>query len=80
MAPKIFGVKFQKIIITKIDNMFEQEGILRAAMEIYLSMTYEENADYSEESMTTEYLYLRANNELHLIFDAVELYYSQRGN
>ena len=60
--------------------MFEQEGILREAMVIYLSMNYEENADYSEESMMAEYINLRDNNELHLIFEAVELHYQFRGN
>ncbi len=58
--------------------MFREEGILREAMAIYLSMNYEENADYSEESMMAEYTNLKESKELHLIFVAVELHYSNR--
>lgn len=52
--------------------MFE-DGPLRDAMVIYLSTMYEKNADYSEESMVSEYIMLKRNNELHLIFEAVQL-------
>lgn len=56
------------------------EGPLREAMIIYLSTRYEEAAGFSEYSMKQEYLMLKENNELHLIFEAVQLSNRLRNN
>ena len=49
------------------------EGLLREAMAEYLSINYEEAADYSEDTMISEYIYLKDNGELNVIFEAVQL-------
>ena len=49
------------------------EGPLREAMAEYLSVNYEEAADYSEDTMISEYIYLKDNGELNVIFEAVQL-------
>ena len=49
------------------------EGLLREAMAEYLSVNYEEAADYSEDTMISEYIYLKDNGELNVIFEAVQL-------
>lgn len=50
------------------------EGPLREAMIIYLSFNYEEAADYSEDAMVGEYIYLKKSRQLSAIFDAVQLH------
>ncbi|MCT4697693.1 hypothetical protein [Tenacibaculum haliotis] len=50
------------------------EGPLREAMAAYLSVNYEEAADYSEDAMISEYIYLKDNGQLNLIFEAVQLH------
>ncbi|WP_275314954.1 hypothetical protein [Tenacibaculum bernardetii] len=50
------------------------EGPLREAMAAYLSVNYEEAADYSEDAMVSEYMYLKDNGQLNLIFEAVQLH------
>jgi len=54
------------------EHMFD-EGPLRDAMYEYLSVNYEEHADYSEDSMVMEYNYLKDNGQLSLIFEAVQM-------
>ena len=56
----------------ELQNMFT-EGPVREAMIVYLSTNYEEAADYSEESMIQEYIYLKDNGELNVLFEAVQL-------
>lgn len=56
------------------ENYMFENGPLRDAMVIYLQMNYEENADLSEDSMVAEYRMLKQRNELHLIFEAVQLH------
>lgn len=53
-------------------HMFDK-GILRDMMIEFLSVNYEEAADFSEESMIAEYIYLKDNDMLHLIFEAVQM-------
>ncbi|QXP72894.1 hypothetical protein H0I31_04130 [Tenacibaculum sp. AHE15PA] len=50
------------------------EGPLSEAMAEYLSVNYEEAADYSEDAMISEYIYLKDNGQLNLIFEAVQLH------
>lgn len=50
------------------------EGPLREAMAEYLSVNYEEAADYSEDSMISEYIYLKENGQLNRIFEAIQLH------
>jgi len=56
----------------ELQNMFT-EGPVREAMMVYLSTNYEEAADYSEESIIREYIYLKDNGQLNVIFQAVQL-------
>jgi hypothetical protein len=56
----------------ELQKMFT-EGPVREAMIVYLSTNYEEAADYSEESMIREYIYLKDNGQLNVIFEAVQL-------
>ena len=50
------------------------KGPLREAMAAYLSVNYEEAADYSEDTMISEYIYLKDNGQLNFIFEAVQLH------
>lgn len=50
------------------------EGPLREAMAAYLSVNYEEAADYSEDAMVSEYMYLKKSGQLSAIFEAVQLH------
>ena len=56
----------------ELQNMFT-EGPVREAMIVYLSTNYEEAADYSEDAMISEYIYLKDNGQLNFIFEAVQL-------
>lgn len=49
------------------------EGPLREAMMEYLSVNYEEAADYSEDAMVSEYIYLKNSGQLSVIFEVVQL-------
>lgn len=62
--------KNHKIIREKYKHLFT-EGPLRETMMVYLSVNYEEVADYSEDTMINEYIYLKDIGQLNLIFEAV---------
>ena len=44
--------------------------LLKQQLKNYVSVNYEEAADYSNESLVAEYHYLKKNNQLHLLFEA----------
>ncbi len=50
------------------------ESPLREVMMEYLSVNYEEAADYSEDAMVSEYIYLKNSGQLSAVFEAVQLH------
>ncbi len=62
----------------KINNYEEITSLdfnekLKSLLMIYVRINYEENADYSEDSLMSEYRYLLNNNELNLLFQCEKL-------
>ncbi|MEP5256156.1 MAG: hypothetical protein ABJQ39_13930 [Winogradskyella arenosi] len=62
-------------MIEQYKHMFD-EGPLREAMMEYLSINYEEAADYNEKNMIREYIRLKDSGQLNVIFEAVQLHNS----
>ncbi|MFD0837112.1 hypothetical protein ACFQ0I_15140 [Mariniflexile aquimaris] len=59
----------KNLVIDNIDNHPE----LKRRLEIYISMTYEENAIFDDKYLLKEFNYLKENNMLNELFKPIHL-------
>ncbi len=54
-------------------NSLDYNEKLKSLLMVFVRINYEENADYSEDTLMSEYRYLLNNNKLNLLFQCEKL-------